>query len=443
MLDVAGANSPLQRVARQARNVPGSNAGQTIDTFLGQRQQGTGNRIQGALQEATGHNATDIHLPVEELITQRAAEAKPLYEAAYAHGEIQNPETIAQINALRQNPVFAKAWKRGQALQALENPSPASDFPGISPERMAELKAQGLDKFLPQNLTTPKGPTVAQIDAWKKGLDATIESGYGSKNALSRSEARAYRAKLNEVLSAVDQEVPEYAQARSTFRGTSELKDAAEAGAKHFSQGDGVTADYLQRALPEQFPTEGEQHAYQANALNAFVAKVKNLAANPDLPEAARGTNIVQRVMGSEDAGKRLRMLFPDQESYQQFVTKMEQEAKYPATNKFMTQQSSTAAQMQESGMGTGAMYDVATGAMGNKHAIARLAGRAVQAVTGGKQMSPALADAVATQSTLTGSKLQEALRSMMNNQQTTALARQRIAKFLNAATALHEGESP
>lgn len=450
MLDLGSRN--VQTLARQARNVPSSNAGQTIDRFLSERQAGTGNRIQNALKDATGHQATDIHQPVEELIAQRSAEAKPLYDAANAYGEIQNPETIAQIKALRQNPVFAKAWKRGQTIDALQNSGataeltpPAGLDPNIWKSLTPKMKAQFTEAT---GTTAPPGaapsdiPTVAQINAWKKGLDATIESGYGSKNALSRSEARVYRQKLNDVLDMVDQEVPAYAQARQSFRGHSELKDAAEAGAKHFSQGDGVTADYLKRTLPEQFPTDGEQHAYQANALNAFVAKVKNLAANPDLPEAGRGTNIVQRVMGTEDAGNRLRMLFPDEQSYNGFVAKMEQEAKYPQTNKFLTQQSSTAAQMQENAMAPGMMSDMARAPF-STYAKAKLATRAITALTGGGKMSPGLADAIGQQSTLTGTKLQDALRQMMSTEATTVQARQRIAKYLNAITASNASNSP
>lgn len=445
-------SQPTLKVVRQARNVPTSTAGQKVDTFLSDRAAGAGKRIEGALTDATGHAPTDVDLPVEELIARRAQEAKPLYEEAYAHGHIQDPETVGQIKALLKNPTFAKAWQRGQNLVALEGETtavPTQAIPkGIDPSVWETLSPKMKNQFVEAMTPTNKAaaapdllanladdgvkPTVAQIDAWKKGLDAQIESSAGSDNALSRSEARVYRQKLNGILDRVDAEAPAYGKARASFRGNSELKDAAEQGADHFSTK--YSADYLHRTLPDL--SDGEQEAYRANALNAAVQKIRAIAANPDLPDAARGTNIVQRVMGTDDAGRKLRMLFPDEGAYNAFIQHMEHEAQFPKTNKFLTGQSSTAAQLAEGNTSPGLMRD-AVMATHSPYAKLRLVGRGLNAIgMGGRGMSPAVADAVGDQAIRTGPALQDALRKMMTDKTAKDLARQRAMSMLGSVGA-------
>lgn len=435
-------SQPVLKLARQARNVPTAAAGQTIDSFLSERGAGAGNRIEDAISAATGRTPTDVQEPIENLIARRTQEANPLYQSAEAYGEIKDPETVDQIKTLLKYPVFAKAWERGQSLGKMESMLSGVDEEagpaGISPQRWAELKAMGLDQFVPGANKPSASPTVAQINRWKKGLDATIQAAAGSDNALSRTEARTYRQALNQVLDRVDAEVPAYANARANFRGNSELIEAADEGAKHFSPS--VSADYLRRTLPEM--SDAEQEVYQTNALNAFVQKVRSLAANPDLPEAQRGTNIVQRLMGTEDAGKKLRMLFPDDDSYSAFLQKMEQEALYPKTNKFLTQQSSTAAQIAENGVSPSTLKDVALSPF-SRYAKYRLLGKAFQALTGHGSMSPAQADAVARQVTLTGPALQDALRKMSSDAQAQALARSRLSALFGNAAATNATTRP
>jgi len=433
MMELGSRN--VQSVARQARNVPTSNAAQTIDRFLGERSAGAGNRIEDALTAATGHAPTDIQQPVEDLIAQRAEQAKPLYQQAEAYGQIKNPQTLAQIQTLLKNPVFKGAWERGQRLGALEDGEPAtneaqSTFNSMVGLGIPEDKAAAFTGYDPTKAGS--GPTVQQINRWKKGLDATIESSYGSANALSRDEARVYRGKLNDVLDMVDREVPAFAKARDSFRGNSELMEAAQAGAKHFSPA--TSATYLQRTLPDM--SDGEQEAYQANALNAFVQKVRTLAANPDLPDAQRGTNIVQRLIGTEDAGRKLRMLFPDQPSYDAFLSHMEQEARFPQTDRFLRQQSSTAAQLAESNTSPGAFRDLALSPV-SKYAALRVGMRGLQKVGIGRTgMAPDVADAVGRQVTMTGQDLQDLLRRIEQATTTRAVNRQQTnALFGNAVS--------
>lgn len=487
-------------LVRAARNVPTSTAAQTTDRFLTERGAGAGKRIERALNEATGHEAGDSWMPVEQLIERRAREARPLYQDAENYGPVKNPETVAQIALLRKHPVFARAWSRGQAMGELEGnpatrkvvtqeaqpeiPRIAPDAPAPAPapvpsgkpttlrEAIAEfqerpaiaaartegtpiqqqaraaLERRSAEAELPDaprrlvggTLQEPRAavaeesmqaPTIQQINRWKKGLDAVINSGYGSENAVSREEARLFRQKLNEVLRMVDEEVPAFKQARQNFAGNSELKEASEAGAEHFKPATPTGA--LARQLGAYTP--GELEVYRQNALNKLVEKIRTIATNPDMPEAGRSTNILQRIMGTEDAAERLGMLFPDEASYASFLRQVEDEALYPKTDRFLRNQSTTAAQLAESGTGIQTWADLAKSPF-SKSARMRLLLKAVGESERDQKLPKKVADEVGQLATTTGYKLRALLREMAADKAAREAGRRRLLSFSNAAIA-------
>jgi hypothetical protein len=561
---------PVASLTRAARNVPTSTAAQTTDRFLSERAAGTGKRIEAALQEATGHTVTDPWLPIEELIGQRAAAAKPLYEQAYAHGQVQDPETVGEIHRLLKEPVFQNAWKRGESVARIEGSAPAEATPSTggpaaarpAPARTARLRDEqgrirrdlrkvsdedldaewqrlaqmneaeeagnaaveeagyrshyedlprteklgrkgqedlpdadgmvdadvlardnktvseyrrggvvraarqklldriqeelagrpsagdfefGANKFVPNRESQPALPTVRQIDRWKKGLDAVIESGRGSSDALSRTEARAYRQALNGVLERVDAEVPAYKAARSSFRGHSELIDAATEGAHHFTtsrEGVPVSTDVVARSYAKLSPPE--QEVYRANALNTIVAKVRQAAASPDLPEAGRATNLVQRILGSADAGERLGMLFPDEPSFDRFLGRMEDEALYPKTVAFLKHQSSTAAQLQEGMLTPQRLADmVHTATSGRRigQAVVRQVLRGAFGVDVQGPIPPAVANEIGHLSVAKGQRLAAVLEQMRGDQAARDVGRGRLATMLRGSAGADAGE--
>lgn len=400
----------VSRVARGAWNVPTSGAQQTLDAFLTDRSTGAGGRITSALSKGTGMKATDTELPIKLLLEKRAQEAAPLYDKAFAYGAIQDPETVAAIKAAKRDPIFGKAWDRGQRIARMEAGDAETPPAGIDSFDWERLKAQGLDKFLPKGMQpAATAPTVREVNAWKKGLDAQIESGMGSKNALSRSEARLYRQKLNGILDRVDTEVPDYATARANFKGNSEMTEAADAGAHHLDPS--VELGVVKRQWNTMNP--GEQEMYRWNAINAATAKIRKMAANTDLPESAKGTNIVQRLMGTSDAGDRMKMLFPDPDAYQTFLKTMEQEALYPKTARTLMGQSSTAAQQAETAALTSStMRDIALVPFSH-YAKAHLVETALRQLTGLGLPDPALASAIGKKAVLTGTPLEQMLQRM------------------------------
>lgn len=429
----------VSRLVRTARNVPGSTAAQETDRFLTERAAGAGNRIQSALSEATGHDPVDVLLPTEQVIEKRATEAKPLYQEAHDYGEIQDPETVQQINTLRSDPVFARAWRRGQALLDLEAGNKASPElqSAISPERLAELKRDGLDKYLPASVRGGPGgnPTVQQIDYWKQGLDATIEASRGSENALSRQEARVYRQKLNQVLARVDEEVPAYKKARASFRGNSELMDAAEAGANHFKPGTPTGA--LERQMADLSP--GEREVYVNNALNALADKIHAMAGSDVLPEANKGRDIMKVLFGGHTED-RLGMLFPTEEAFDRFVSRVEDEPLYIKTERALRGQSTTAQQLADAAATPATWAARVAGAVAHPKALAV---RAVASMASKKPgMAVETANEIGSMATKTGNNLRLLLEELKAGKEAREAGRQRLNTLLTGEAAEGESES-
>lgn len=401
VLDVGGKN--VNRLARAVRTQP-SRGSAELDAALTGRAAGTEDRTINDVIQTTGLGARqNAFKKAEDLIAQQKAAAGPAYEKAYGHGEVQDPETITQINSLIRLPVFAKAWKRGQALVELEH-GPQSIAPaGISPQRWAELQAQGLDKFIPGAKTASANPTVQQIDAWKKGLDAVIESGAGSSNALSRSEARLYRQKLNGVLDRVDAEVPDYKAARAGFASDARAREAFDAGRDLFK----THPDEASLSIADMSPSE--QELFRHGGLAALGDRIEGRAPNRN------PASLAEKTLDQ----KRLRLMFPDDASFQTFQKKLGEEAQMHSTRVGLQGGSQTADKLAEladmAGVSVEAIAHAVTGhPMSAVRSLARTTvARQLQARLAG--VNEAKADALATRMTAgTGAGGQADLVSML-----------------------------
>ena len=173
--------------------------------------------VQGKVLGKAGIDPTTVASAIDQ--------TKPLYEKAYSHGEIKNPETLDLLDKLQDFPTIQRAWKRGQSLKAMqhlnEDPTEIATAGGMSGQQQVDaLISQGVPREKALASVAPgsvSGPTVEDLDFLKRGLDAEIEAGRGSKKAISRTEAGALQNHLSTLLGMVDQEVPDYAAARSNF----------------------------------------------------------------------------------------------------------------------------------------------------------------------------------------------------------------------------------
>lgn len=441
-------SAPVRGLARAAWNVPNSGARQTLDTFLEQRSAGTAPRLQEGLTAATGQAPEEMRQTVEQLADAMRQRGKPLYQAAFdaapipleaatehngariTLGELLRRPSMQQAIAY-QNKLASEGAAAPIDLAKLDVSAPT----GFSAEQWAALRAKN-----PQ-LAPSAELSVEQLHNLKLRLDELIgyAKGRGAGNPLgdtpaTRKALGAIEQTKNALLDILDAHSPDYAKARATWAGDASIQDAARLGGEHFAPG--TSNAELAAQLKAMSPSE--QVMYRRAALAAFREKVEALGANPDLPEAAKNVNVVQRLLGTGPQGERAAMLFPDRAAYETFLKTIADEPLYPKTDRFLRNQSSTAAQLAEQGAGARVspwmIGDVAGTARGHPGAAARLVARLWNSGLGrGPTMSPAVADALATQLTETGPALARRLNRIATTAQDQAATRNRLASLFTA----------
>lgn len=410
-----GSRGPMQ-VARAARNTAGSGAAQKIDDVLTKRAQEAAGRIQSALSETTGIPREQFGQTLDDLIATRKVNA----DKAYASARDAAP-LAPDARASSDGPSLADLFKRPSMQKAMRHAADLATERGETPPANNVFQALGLTTpeaiaaFKAQNPKFAKmgGGEVSYstLHEWKTALDdmlgyaktgGTLPDGTPAKGQM----LRAIQDTKNELLDIMDAHNPAYAAARSQFAGESAMKNAFEDGRRFFASSQ-MASD---GAAELKSLTPAEQEMWRRGGMTWLQDKIQKLAANPDLPAASRKVNVLQRTLGgSEDAAK-ARLLFDSDKAYQTFIEKMGPEAIYPKTNAALLNQSSTAAQLNESRAFSPMDVYYASSAIRGKpwgvaHVIASLAGRG--------RMSPDVADAVASRVTKQGDALNQYLATL------------------------------
>jgi len=328
-----------------------------------------------------------VSASTDAIIAKRAADARQLYQQAYASPDVSHPD-IAEAMKL---PAFKAAYAKGQQLATIEGtPIPKQ--------------------------TDPATMSVRALDYLKRGLNDVIDAGTRGGN-MARGEARALNARLRTVLDAADTQAPAFAAARSSFAGHSALVDAAENGTNflngHVTAGD-IAAD-LAAASP------GEAQVYRTSAANSILNKI----------ESARGSStgkadLLSKVYDSVGGKAKLRALFPTPEAADAFETKMDRLATENATRRFVTTGSQTADKEQALKVLGG------SNPVGVLATLAHAAAHPITAVSSGLQHAGDALAAQATQATATklapeivSPNVSAILRRMMAEQARHAAARE------------------
>lgn len=201
---------PLVRRARGAQSIPSRGSAQISD-FINARSEERPAAVKDALRGALGvtrENTVDLE---DALKRARSGAAAPKYDAAYATAPVDDPE----IQAAFKDKYFASAYETGRRIAASE---------GV---QLPALRSQSVIGGEPIESLNPL--TVQGLDYAKQGLDDLIERRM-SGGKMGKREARALRQKLNGMLERLDEQRPEYADARRTFREGSQAMEGAESG---------------------------------------------------------------------------------------------------------------------------------------------------------------------------------------------------------------------
>lgn len=274
---LANTNPALVDLAEAVAQRTGKGARKIEDTLTEQK---LGARERTQQQVTRGLHPGDYYDDMANLQQDLRTKAAPHYEAAYAHGEVTDPDVLKFM----QLPQFQQGLKEAEKLLAAEG------------------------KAMPS--TTP---TVEVLDQVKRGLDALIEKQTDPVTGKMSSLGRVYTQKKNEFLNALDTAVPDYAKARSVYRGDAELMDAMRKGVNDFGK-----LDHEQVIKMVAKMSDGEKDAFRTGVARDLYDKIMKPSGN---------FNAAQRLIGSPEMQAKLQPLFDNPGQFQLFKSSLEREA--------------------------------------------------------------------------------------------------------------------
>jgi|GEM_PF-3162531 len=183
------------------------------------------------------------------------------------------------------------------------------------------LNATGLDSF-PSEFD--------RINAIKQAIDdeiAKVTSGIDPTSS-QRARAAGLIQLQNRLLTAADETIEGFADARAAFAGVYELKNKVEMGRNIFTRG---TDSELLRQSAEKWG-ESELQAFKVGARDAVLDMILNTPSTG---------NVSRRIVRSPEIQERLRVVFGDEE-LEQFTKVLEREAEFMRTHRQITGGSQT-----------------------------------------------------------------------------------------------------
>jgi len=247
---------------------------------------------------------------VEEASSQLHAARKALSAGPYQQAFQETVEITPRMRQILSTKAFQRAYNIGrQIAEDIEAPAGIGiglDIPllpniqrtlGATTPEGAAAVAQLQSKLFPTSLP------VRALDYTKRGLDAVIRKGFEGKS-IDKPAARGLRSMLNELLGAVDDQVPTYAEARAIYRGFSEADDALQLGREFLGQSPDKVRQIMNGLAPQ------ERDFYRLGAANALYQQVTNVA--NEGADIARNYFGGRLFGGTSKAGERIRALFVD-----------------------------------------------------------------------------------------------------------------------------------
>jgi hypothetical protein len=363
----------LQRQTGALAATPGRGQ-EIVRGAIARRQAGAGGRVGGALDNALGQNVDTLML-ADDIIAQRSAAAKPLYQKAYEEGAggIWSPD----LERMAGSPVFARAMR--QAAESGQDRAVLDGFGSFNPR--VTVTPDGRISF---NQSRPGGsPLYPDLQYWdyvKRSLDDIAGE---AKRAGRAEQASVATGLANKLRSELDNAVPTYKAARDAYSGPSAVMEAMEEGQGVFRNS--VTPGAIRQQLSRM--GQAERDAYLQGA-RAQVASIMGTARNDAL--AARSTfekgfnrEKLELLVGREQAARMLRVL--------------ETETAFTRTRDVVTGNSETAARsaaMREIRGGSGPQFGPREGYMaGGILGAARSAGvqgaeRILEALNGARRQA-------------------------------------------------------
>lgn len=257
LADVGGENvlGLVERIAQ----TPGAGRTQVVPA-LQQRQQQQMARLSGDLTALTGTRRT-AHEAVQETMTQRQQSATPLYERAYADGDVAvwSPE----LERLSSSPTVRSAMQG--AVRIWRDNAIADGYGAMNPGAL--VRAGGQLEFMSGKV--PAFPNLQFWDYTKRLVDDKVASAIrAGQNQKARTMTRLAQSLRGEL----DNQVDTYRTAREAWGGPSQYLEGIETGRGILSPKVGA------QEMAANFANMGaaQQEAYRIGALSSIIGKMGN-----------------------------------------------------------------------------------------------------------------------------------------------------------------------
>jgi hypothetical protein len=346
--DIGGETT--RRLMRQANNMPNDNV-TAFNKALDTRQEGQWSRLEGGLAKALG-SPDDYSRAVDDVIARRSSAASSEFAEAMAVDVPMTP----QLQGVMQRPAMQSLIKNVEASLANEG------------------QAVGLETRM-QALHRLKMELDNQIGTAKRAQAM-------GNDRTAGMDARTLTILKRDLLDAVDN--PAYQKALQNFAGESALANAAEEG---FEKALRLPTEEIGKALAKM--TAGEQEMWRMGAARAIAGRIRE---GDVMRDRTKG------VFSSPDMRMRLKAIFPDDATLQEFERLLSQEGAMAQTRRAVQGGSATDRNLitaQEAGAPMRAIQAAKNLATGNwLEPVVTAVGRGLNRFSG---LNPASANALLT----------------------------------------------
>jgi hypothetical protein len=342
---IANADPALVDLAETVAQRSGP-SGRIVEKKLGEQTAGARERTYAQTRNAV--KSGNFYADEQKMVAELRKNADTMYKDAYAFGDVDDPRIIEALK----NPRFQDFFSKARNIADTE--AQAAKLRGEDPSQYAlpEIyKPSGkFDSNGNEILELTKLPDVRTLDYIKRGIDATIESGFNSKNGMSKAEANALKDLRNVYVNAIDEATgganSPYLKARQEYRGDMEVLDAMRSGMNDFNK-----LDHEQVIDMIGKMGAAEKDAFRTGVVRDLYSKIMDPSGN---------INAAQRIIGSPEMQAKLQPLFDSPAKFDLFKSALEREAQlFQQSNRILggaaTGRRTQARERFEEGPGVGA----------------------------------------------------------------------------------------
>jgi hypothetical protein len=340
-----------------------------IEGALGRQTAGARERV---FERAKSAISKDNYYDEESRMVQELRDqASGLYDDAYAFGSVMDPRIMSALK----NPKFKGFYDK--AREIAETEKMAAKLRG---EDTSKYELEELYKFDKDgNIVSVNVPDVRTLDYIKRGIDATIDSGFRGQG-MSSAEANALKELRKVFVGAIDEATvdPEtgmsaYKQARKVYAGDMEVLDAMRDGRSKFNSMNSKEVAKLFDGMGQ-----AERDAFRTGAIQSIYDKLMDPSVN---------INAAQRLVGSPEYTAKMKELFDSPAQFDLFKAALEREAQLYAQSSRILSGSATARRTAareafEEQPGAGAVFADTITSLSPKAALTNLGARIARSAT-------------------------------------------------------------